>query len=167
MKHLFKVVLMSLFSSAVMAGGTHSHSHGQDSMKYSVGEPGKGTPDRIISVSMRDTMRFEFSPKFGSLKVGETIEFRVRNDGSIQHEFSIGNSEDQVKHAIMMQKMPDMKHSDPNTVSLAPSESASLSWKFMGKDTVVFACNIPGHFEAGMKHILAMGVDDNDKLAQN
>ena len=118
MKQVFKIVLMSLFSSSVMAGGTHSHGH--ENMKYSVGEPGKGTPNRVILVSMQDTMRFEFSPELGSLKDGETIEFRVRNDGSIQHEFSIGNAEDQVKHAIMMQKMPDMKHSDPNTVSLLP-----------------------------------------------
>jgi uncharacterized cupredoxin-like copper-binding protein len=157
MKHVFKVVVLSLFSSTVMAGGTHSHGH--EAMKYSVGEPGKGTPDRIISVSMRDSMRFGFAPELGSLKDGETVEFRVRNDGNIQHEFSIGNAEDQVKHAQMMKKMPDMKHNDPNTVSLAPGESASLSWKFMGKDTVVFACNIPGHFEAGMKHILAIGSD--------
>jgi uncharacterized cupredoxin-like copper-binding protein len=154
MKHLAKILFLGIFSSTLMASGTHSHSH--DNMKYSVGEPGKGTPDRIISVSMQDTMRFDFAPELGALKQGETIEFHVRNDGSIRHEFSIGNSEDQVKHALMMQKMPDMKHSDPNTVSLEPGESATLSWKFMGADTVVFACNIPGHFEAGMKQVQAI-----------
>ena len=106
---------------------------------------------------MQDSMRFEFSPGLDSLKDGETIEFRVRNDGQVQHEFSIGNADDQVMHAIMMQKMPDMKHNDPNTVSLAPGESARLSWTFMGKDSVVFTCNVPGHFEAGMKHSLAIG----------
>ena len=165
MKHVLKVVVLGLFSSTVMAGGTHNHGH--DNMKYSVGEPGKGSPDRVIEVSMQDTMRFKFAPDLGSLKDGETIEFRLHNDGNIQHEFSIGNAEDQVKHAQMMQKMPDMKHSDPNTVSLEPGESASLAWKFMGKDTVVFACNIPGHFEAGMNHILAIGPGSQDKLAAN
>ncbi len=155
MKHVFKVVILSLFSSTVLAGGTHSHGH--ETMKYSVGEPGKGMPDRVISVSMQDSMRFGFAPDLGALKSGETIEFRLHNEGNIQHEFSIGNAEDQIKHAQMMQKMPDMKHRDPNTVSLAPGESASLTWKFMGKDTVVFACNIPGHFEAGMKHIQVIG----------
>ena len=155
MKYTLKALLLGLFSSTLMASGTHSHSH--DKMKFSVGEPGKGTPDRVISVSMQDSMRFVFTPALGELRPGETIEFQVKNDGSIQHEFSIGNAEDQVKHAQMMQKMPDMKHSDPNTVSLAPGESATLSWKVMGTDTVVFACNIPGHFEAGMKHALAIG----------
>jgi len=155
MKFLSKIVICSLISSAALASGTHSESHGH--MKYSVGEPGAGAPDRVISVSMQDSMRYEFSPDLVSLKDGETIEFLVRNDGKLQHEFSIGNAEDQVKHAIMMKNMPDMKHDDPNTVSLAPGESARLSWKFMGQDSVVFACNIAGHFEAGMKHSLAIG----------
>lgn len=165
MQYALKAILLGLFSSSLMAGGTHSHSH--DAMKYSVGEPGKGTPDRRISVSMKDSMRFVFNPELGELIDGEIIEFQVTNDGAIQHEFSIGNAEDQVKHAQMMRQMPDMKHNDPNTVSLAPGESASLSWKFIGKDTVVFACNIPGHFEAGMKHVLAIGDSRTDGLATN
>jgi uncharacterized cupredoxin-like copper-binding protein len=165
MKFVITTIVLAFFSSTIMANGTHSHSH--DSSKYSVGAPGKGTPDRIISVSMQDTMRFVFDPDLGDLKNGETIEFNVRNDGQIQHEFSIGNTDDQIKHAIMMQKMPDMKHSDPNTVSLLPGESATLSWKFMGKDIVVFACNIPGHFEAGMKHALAIKGTISEDLALN
>lgn len=165
MKFITRTIVLSVFSSTLMAGGTHSHGHGN--AIFSVGEPGKGIPDRSISVSMRDTMRFVFDPDLDEIKHGETIEFRVRNDGQIQHEFSIGNAEDQVKHAIMMQKMPDMKHIDPNTVSLAPGESAKLSWKFMGQDTVVFACNIPGHFEAGMKQVLAIGERGPDDLASN
>ncbi|MDH3762859.1 MAG: hypothetical protein OEU50_17920 [Gammaproteobacteria bacterium] len=155
MKHIIKAVVLGLFSTSLMAAGTHEHSH--DNMKYSVGEPGKGTADRVISVSMQDSMQYSFEPELGSLKQGEVIEFRVSNDGNIQHEFSIGNAEDQVEHALMMKNMPNMKHSDPNTVSLAPGESAILSWKFLGKDTVVFSCNIPGHFEAGMKHVLVIG----------
>ena len=165
MKQVLKVVVLSLFSSAVLASGTHSHDHSD--VMHSVGKVGKGTPDRVITVSMQDSMRFEFSPELGALKDGETIEFRLHNDGNIQHEFSIGNADDQVKHAQMMQKMPDMIHNDPNTVSLAPGESARLSWKFMGKDTVVFACNIPGHFEAGMKHVRAIGTGSQDKLVTN
>lgn len=108
-----------------MASGTHDHSHGE--MKFSVGEPGKGKPDRRISVSMQDTMRFVFEPALGELKNGEIIEFNVSNDGQIQHEFSIGNADDQMKHSLMMQKMPNMKHNDPNTVSLAPGEFATVS----------------------------------------
>ena len=148
------VLILGLFTTTLMASGSHDHSH--DASRYGVGEPGKGEPDRIIAVSMQDSMRFVFDPRLGELKNGETIEFRVTNDGQIQHEFSIGNAEEQVKHAQMMQQMPNMKHNDPNTVSLAPGESARLLWKFIGKDEVVFACNVPGHFEAGMKHRIAI-----------
>ena len=165
MKFVTRTIVLALFSSTLMASGTHNHSHGN--AKFSVGEPGKGIPDRSISVSMRDSMRFVFEPDRGELKHGETIEFNVRNYGQIQHEFSIGNAEDQVKHAIIMKNMPDMKHNDPNTVSLLPGKSATLSWKFMGKDIVVFACNIPGHFEAGMKHALAIKSTVSVDLALN
>jgi uncharacterized cupredoxin-like copper-binding protein len=82
----------------VIASGTHKHSH--DAELFSVGEPGKGTPDRQIKVSMLDTMRFVFEPELKSLKHGETIEFVVTNNGAIQHEFSIGNAVDQVKRSM-------------------------------------------------------------------
>jgi uncharacterized cupredoxin-like copper-binding protein len=150
MKQVIKAVLLGPFSTAVIASGSHDHSHGPT--EYAVGEPGKGEPDRIIAVSMQDSMRFDFNPQLDEITTGETIEFRVTNDGQVQHEFSIGNAKEQIRHAQMMQKMPNMKHDDPNTVSLAPGESARISWKFFGNDEVVFACNIPGHFEAGMKH---------------
>jgi len=156
MKLKHYLFFMIYVPSLVIAAGTHEHSHDGD--KFSVGEPGTGSPDRRIKVSMRDTMRFAFEPQLNNLRHGETIEFVVTNDGVIQHEFSIGNAEDQIKHAEMMRKMPDMKHEDPNTVSLAAGETARLQWKFMGDDTVVFACNIPGHFEAGMKHVLPITI---------
>lgn len=152
MKLKLYLIFMIFMPSFAIAGGTHEHSH--DGEKFSVGEPGKGSPDRQIKVAMLDSMRFVFEPQLNNLRHGETIEFVVTNDGAIQHEFSIGNAEDQVKHAEMMRKMPNMKHEDPNTVSLAAGGTARLKWKFMGDDTVVFACNIPGHFEAGMKHVL-------------
>jgi uncharacterized cupredoxin-like copper-binding protein len=111
---------------------------------------------------MRDTMRFVFDPKLDQLKNGETIEFRVSNGGRIQHEFSIGNAEAQIRHAQMLQKMPDMQHNDPNTVSLAPGESAIISWTFLGNDEVVFACNVAGHFAAGMTHGVAISGDKDE-----
>jgi uncharacterized cupredoxin-like copper-binding protein len=158
MKHLLKLVLISLSftSTSLLAAGSHDHSHAGDNAGFAVGEPAESKPDRVYQVSMRDTMRFVFSPDFERLHEGDVIRFEVRNDGKIKHEFSIGNAEEQRKHAEMMRKMPDMAHEDPNTVSLEPGASATLTWRFQGGDTVVFACNIPGHYEAGMSHELAM-----------
>lgn len=155
MNKLILMMCLCVFPVAALAAGSGEHSHGHEA--FSVGKPGQGKPDRQIKVSMTDNMRFTFEPSLESLRHGQTIEFIVRNDGKLAHEFSIGNAEDQARHAEMMRNMPAMKHEDPNTVSLEPGEQARLSWQFLGNDTVVFSCNIPGHFEAGMKHALAIG----------
>lgn len=161
MTKLLATAVFALFlstSNSVFAGGTSDHDHSDSNnhggSRFSVGEPANANIDRTISVSMLDSMRFVFTPSFEELHDGEVIEFIVKNDGSIVHEFSIGNAEDQIKHAEMMRKMPGMKHNDPNTASLEPGETAKLIWRFKGDDTVVFACNEPGHFEAGMRHDL-------------
>ena len=133
------ICAFALLCPPAFAAGTHDHGHA-----YSVCAPSSDEPDRVFSVSMRDTMRFVFDPEFTELHAGEVIRSDVSNDGAILHEFSIGNAAEQVEHAKMMRKMPNMKHEDPNTVSLPPGASASLTWRFEGKDSVVFACNIPG-----------------------
>ena len=50
----------------------------------------------------------------------------------------------------MMRQMPRMVHEDPNTLTVEPGDTKVLTWRFEGDDPVVFACNIPGHSEAGM-----------------
>lgn len=49
-----------------------------------------------------------------------------------------------------MRQMPDMVHQDGNTVTVKPGETKVLTWEFNGEIDVIFACNVPGHFEAGM-----------------
>lgn len=164
MKNIYKfgftVLALPLLLSGCSAShvGAHGDGHGHADSSFSVGEPGSGHPDRVIKVSMLDTMRFEFTPALNTIADGETIEFHVVNDGIIMHEFSIGDAQDQIKHARAMKDMmvsgdTSMSHRDPNTVAHEPGKSGKLSWKFIGADNnVVFACNIPGHFEAGMHH---------------
>ena len=138
---------MNFMPTLVMAGGTYKHSHGGE--KFSVGEPDNGTLVRRIKVSMRDTMRFAFYTTL-DLKRGDVVRFVVTNRGQLRHEFSIGNEQEQVAHRAMMREMPNMVHEDANTVTVEPGESKELIWRFDGKGPVVFACNIPGHAEAGM-----------------
>jgi len=52
-------------------------------------------------------------------------------------------------HSQMGGKMP-MKHDDPNSVLLEPGETKELVWTFPKEATLEFACNIPGHYQAGM-----------------
>jgi len=159
-----------LFSNMTIAGGNHEHEHKKEVKKEHSNHGGKeghgdhehdsgGSPvgaptdaskaTRTIKVTTKDTMRYEFSNEL-NLKAGEIVRFIVTNDGKIAHEFSVGDAEEQKAHQAMMAKMPNMVHEDGNTVTVKPGETKELTWKFTGNSEVVFACNIPGHFEAGM-----------------
>ncbi|MAZ86066.1 MAG: hypothetical protein CL693_00260 [Cellvibrionaceae bacterium] len=50
----------------------------------------------------------------------------------------------------MMRSMLNMVQEDGNTVTVKPDHTKELIWQFNGGVEVVFACNILGHFEAGM-----------------
>ena len=133
-----------------MSGMTHDEEHQHDSEGSPVGEPGLADQaTKIIQVITLDTMRYEFSPQ-PDIKAGDAVKFIVTNQGKIPHEFSIGDENEQKSHAKMMREMPSMVHEDGNTVTVQPGETKELTWKFKGNNEVVFACNIPGHFEAGM-----------------
>lgn len=128
-----------------------AHHHGNTSVSAS-GEPGK--PENVtktIELTAVDAMRFKFEDA-PEIKSGDVVRFVVTNTGQINHEFSIGNAKEQQAHQVMMRKMPDMVHEDGNSITLKPGETRELIWKFHGDPKVVFACNIPGHAEAGMMH---------------
>jgi len=144
------MVLVGLCVGSVFAGGGHKHAHSSEGSN--VGLPtADSEATTTIHVNMMDSMRYEFSPE-PNIKSGDVVTFVITNKGKVPHEFSIGDEKEQLSHREMMQKMPDMVHEDGNTVSLQPGESKSLTWKFTGDSEVVFACNVPGHFEAGMVH---------------
>lgn len=115
-----------------------------------VGEPARAAEaSRTINVDLLDTMRFAFDTPL-QLKRGEVVRFVVSNRGQIRHEFSIGSEAEQDSHRAMMRDMPNMVHQDPNAVTVEPGETRALTWRFDGEHPVVFACNVPGHAEAGM-----------------
>ena len=122
---------------------------------YTFGEPGK--PEKVtqtINVEIHDAdgdLRFVHPPM--SIKQGDVVKFVVTNKGSGDHEFSVGDSPSQRAHALMMEKMPDMKHDkDATAVSLAPGETKELIWAFTKpiKGQIELACQVPGHYQAGM-----------------
>jgi uncharacterized cupredoxin-like copper-binding protein len=149
-----------IMASTSFASGTHGDGHSDsdtdthgNTHASPIGDPAKYSPEnRQVEVALDDSMRFYFTPSLDTLKEGEAVTFIIRNEGKIDHEFSIGTAEEQISHMEMMKKMPDMVHHDNTTVSLSSGAEAELNWRFAGKEEVVFSCNIPGHFEAGMHH---------------
>ena len=110
---------------------------------------------KTIQVVTKDSLQYAFSPE-PDIKAWDIVTFIITNEGQIPHEFSIGDKREQDAHRKMMQRMPGMVHEDGNTMTVKPGETKKLTWNFSGtvkgSNEVVFACNVPGHFEAGMFH---------------
>lgn len=162
MKIVISTLLISFFLTAY-AGGTQEHKHEDDQAhkhnaqsKSPVGQPAEfSDASKIINVELLDIMKFAFSPAL-DIASGDIVQFVVVNTGQMRHEFSIGDAKEQKAHAQMMENMPDMVHEDGNTVTVEPGETKKITWHFLGEETVVFACNIPGHFEAGMHESITL-----------
>ena len=136
-----------------------------------IGEKGKAEEvDRVIEVKMYDTF---YEPNQFKIKKNETIKFIVYNYGELVHEFNIATKEMHLKHQTEMMKMVEneilladtinkkkmkemsktdhaMSHSHANSLLLEPNENAIIIWKFNSNADLEAACNVPGHYEAGM-----------------
>lgn len=125
----------------------------EDHESFSAGEPGDPKkPARIVQVTMTETDgKMAFIPASIEVKKGEQIKFVLRNNGGMDHEFILATTEENLKHAEVMKKNPDMEHDDPNGKRLAPKKSDEIVWKFNKAGTFEYACLIPGHRESGMR----------------
>ena len=131
------------------AADGHAHEHGQGDSP-AIGAPGKATHvNRTIAVDMSDTMRF--SPASITARQGETIRFTVKNSGKVKHEFVLDTEKGLKEHYELMKKFPEMEHSDPNRVTVAPGQAGEVIWRFTQAGRIDFACLQPGHYDAGMK----------------
>ena len=142
-------------ASAETDSGHGHEAGGEDHHESDIGMPGEASSvDRIIKVSMDDTMRF--TPSEFEVVAGETIQFDVINNGKIAHEFVLGTASEIMEHHELMQKFPGMEHDEPNSVSLETTAEGAVIWKFTKAGTVDTACLKAGHFEAGMKGSVAV-----------
>lgn len=103
---------------------------------------------KTITISMSDDMRF--SPDKISVEEGETVTFKIRNDGKMMHEFVLGTKETLAEHAALMVKFPGMEHSEPYMVHVPPGKTGEVNWTFNKPGHFDFACLIAGHYQAGM-----------------
>ncbi len=150
---MFKVataLLPMLFSAGLAFAGPGDAGHGHSN--FSAGEPGDPKkPFRTVQVTMQEgdgTM--SYSPKTLDVKRGEQIKFVIVNGGQLPHEFILADEKDNLKHAALMQKFPDMQHDDPNGKNLEPKAKSEILWRFSKVGTFEYSCLIPGHREAGM-----------------
>lgn len=153
---------VALLFAAVANGST-----AQDFAFGSAGDPAAAT--RTIEIAMEDNY---FEPEAVEVQAGETVRFALTNEGDVLHQFTLGPVEFHLQQQEEMAMMAEhgmltatgidpsmagmdhggmpMTHEGPNTVLLAPGETAELTWRFAEPAELEFACNLPGHYEAGM-----------------
>ncbi|CAH6806843.1 Copper-binding protein [Vibrio chagasii] len=141
----------SKMNHSMMKGGKMDHSMmmNMDGMSE-VGMPATGAkPDKVVHVLLSDDMKITFKNKV-NIEPNDVVQFVVMNTGKVDHEFSIGSSEEQLEHREMMKNMGNHAHDSGSTVTVKPGKAKQMLWHFHGDNHVEFACNIPGHAEAGM-----------------
>jgi len=158
---LIKILLALLF--------INSFAYADKNMK--IGSKGSvNEVSRVIKVVMYDNY---YEPSSFQINAGETIKFKVENAGELVHEFNIANKMMHLKHQPEMEKMVEneilfadsidkdkmkkmakmdksMGHSHSNSVLLEPKQKGDIIWKFDNAVNIEVACNVPGHYQAGM-----------------
>jgi uncharacterized cupredoxin-like copper-binding protein len=157
-------VLLSVSVASQASTGEHfAFGHPADAAKAT----------RTIEVTLGDMY---FEPTSLNVKRGETVRFVLVNKGQLLHEFNLGDAAMHAAHQQEMLKMAAsgmltptgmkhdmtgmdhgmahgdgaMKHDDPNSMLVEPGKTAELTWTFADATGLEFACNIPGHYQAGM-----------------
>lgn len=121
------------------------------------GQPGQAEDvGSTIEVVMQDNA---YSIQELTVTSGETVRFVLINKDDTDHEFNLGTVEMQAMHREMMAAMGEHAHMHdhgdaqqamPNMVFVPANETRELIWTFAAGGVIEFACNIPGHYEAGM-----------------
>ncbi|MGH6800534.1 MAG: cupredoxin domain-containing protein [Methylocella sp.] len=144
--------VLSVASSLPSEAGSGPAGHKHHMGGFSAGEPGDAKkPSRVIQVTMQENEgRMLFEPDRVEIRKGEQIKFVLHNSGELDHEFVLATTAENLEHAEMMKKNPEMGHADPNARRVAPKQTSEIAWKFTKPGKFEFACLIPGHRDAGM-----------------
>ncbi|ARP40161.1 copper-resistant cuproprotein CopI [Vibrio syngnathi] len=146
----------SKMDHSMMKDGKMDHSMMNMGGMSEVGMPATGAkPDKVVHVLLSDDMKITFKNKV-DIEPNDVVQFVVMNTGKIDHEFSIGSASEQLEHREMMKNMGNHAHDSGSTVTVKAGKAKQLLWHFHGDNKVEFACNIPGHAEAGMVKSLTL-----------
>jgi uncharacterized cupredoxin-like copper-binding protein len=148
----------SIVGVLALAAAAPASAHGPTPSGGRPGDPAKVA--RTLEIIATDNA---FSLKALDVRDGETMRFVVRNDGLDPHEFTIGTIAEHAVHRRHMKEMIEQQkkggHAGHSMAEMAheggvwvdPGKTASFVWTFARTADLEFACNIPGHYEDGMK----------------
>ena len=160
MARLLNLLRVTIALASANSFADAGHGHGASSTIGARASP--ADVSRTIDVEMTE---YGYHPSSISVDADETVRFVVSNRGQLIHEFNIGTPQMHEAHQAEMLDMMQsgymsqteihshgsMSHDHANSVLLEPGESAELVWRFgSGIEDLEFACNVPGHYQAGM-----------------
>lgn len=168
-RRLIMLVLMGLTALAVAScsdsddksdSATATTSAG--AMDYGkAGDPAKAA--RTVDVAITPANTYE--PALIDVKPGETVTFKVTNQGSTIHEFVIGDQAAQDAYEKEMaamgtspMKMPDKPNGGPTggILNIDPGQTESITWTFPNAGAVIYASHEPGDQAAGLTGLIAI-----------
>ena len=165
MEHEMKIFFMTLLTlsslniaavsvQASTGVGDEPHARAYDHPGHvPIGQPASGKEiTHTIEINIEETQSgyMLFDPDAIHIKEGSVVRFVINNFGDLDHEFFLGSFEGIKKHQRWMLEHPEMKHEDPNAVSIPSGSNKTLDWNFSNKTKLEFVCLVPGHREAGM-----------------
>lgn len=156
----------TLMATALAVAASPGHGDGGGG-GFAGGRPGDPEAvDRTIRIEATDV---EYSEERIRVRAGETVRFIVSNTGDVMHDFTIGtpamHRAHQKEMKAMMRTGKMEGHDDGNAIMLEAGETKELVWRFAKAQNLEFACNVPGHYEAGMKGDFRV-VDSKESVAR-
>ena len=135
-----------------------------------------GVDVRLIEITM-DEMSFD--PTDITVTAGETVTFRITNEGTVRHEAVFGTQEMQDAALARMAEMeaegavptaggravPVVRRAAlrahpgmglPNVISLEAGETGDITFRFDEPAEWLIQCHEPGHLEGGMAGTLTI-----------
>lgn len=104
-----------------------------------------GAPERTITIEIEHS---EFIPERLDVEAGETVTFVVRNGDPIDHEFLLGDEEQQLVHEEGTEKTHGAR---PGEISIPAGETRETTYTFEEPGELIYGCHVFGHYDYGMR----------------
>lgn len=155
-----KYLAISSIAAAALGAAAMAHGGHSNSEENAAGQP--GDPKAVSSTVRIEAGEIKFDVRKLTFRVGQTVKFIVVNKGEQDHELTIGDHITQLEHRKTMAEMAEAEggmstgemhghsHAVGSAVTVKPGETKELVWQFTKPGSFEFACNFPGHAEAGM-----------------
>ena len=147
--HLARLAALAL--AAVLAAACSGSGASPSPSQAGPSAPASADPIRI-EVELTDALKIELASLI--VPAGRPVTFVVRNAGSTEHEFVLGDEAEQAAHELEMAGSMGMTHDEAMGIGVKPGATKELTVTFDEPGSILAGCHIPGHYASGMKAAL-------------